>query len=167
MKIKKMSLITRLIIAIVIGILIGYLMPLWFCRFIITLAGLFSSFLKFVIPLMILSYVTVGIADLSQGAGKLLFITVLITYSSSLISGIFSFMVSKSLFRVFISPDVVNKIQTANNNPGLSVFFEISIPPVLDTISSVVLAFVFGLWLSSTKNKGNNNTNRKRYLITE
>lgn len=39
-----------------------------FCRFVVTLSGFFSTFLKFVIPLMILAYVTMGIADLSQGA---------------------------------------------------------------------------------------------------
>ena len=70
----KIGLVPRLIIAIILGILVGQYFPLWFCRGIVTLSGIFSSFLKFVIPLMILAYVTMGIADLSQGAGKLLLI---------------------------------------------------------------------------------------------
>lgn len=36
---------------------------------------------------MILAYVTMGIADLSQGAGKLLLITVALAYGSTLIAG--------------------------------------------------------------------------------
>ena len=69
---KKLGLVPKLIIAIILGILIGQFLPEEICRIVVTLSGLFSSFLKFVIPLMILAYVTMGIADLSQGAGKLL-----------------------------------------------------------------------------------------------
>ena len=47
---------------------------------------------------MILAYVTMGIADLSQGAGKLLLITVAIAYGSTLIAGTASFLVAGNLF---------------------------------------------------------------------
>lgn len=50
---------------------------MWFCRVVVTASSIFSSFLKFIIPLMIVAYVTMGIADLKSGAGKLLLITVL------------------------------------------------------------------------------------------
>ena len=49
---------------------------MWFCRVVVTASSIFSSFLKFIIPLMIVAYVTMGIADLKSGAGKLLLITV-------------------------------------------------------------------------------------------
>ena len=84
---KKLGLVPKLIIAIILGILIGQFLPEEICRIVVTLSGLFSSFLKFVIPLMILAYVTMGIADLSQGAGKLLLITVALAYGSTLIAG--------------------------------------------------------------------------------
>ena len=158
MKIKKMSLISKLIIASIAGILIGNFMPLWFCRTITTLSGFFSSFLKFIIPLMILSYVTIGIADLSQGAGKLLFITMTLTYGSTLISGVFSFLVSSRLFKSFMSPEIINKIQVSDNSQSVKALFELVFPPVLDTISSVVLSFIFGLWLSSIKNKNSDDS---------
>ena len=83
----KIGLVPKLIIAIIVGILFGQFLPEGFCRFVVTLSGFFSTFLKFVIPLMILAYVTMGIADLSQGAGKLLLITVALAYGSTLIAG--------------------------------------------------------------------------------
>ena len=46
----------------------------------VTLSSFFSQFLSFIIPLMILAYVTMGIANLKSGAGKLLLITVAIAY---------------------------------------------------------------------------------------
>ena len=61
----KLGLVPKLIVAIIIGIIIGQFMPEGFCRLIVTLSKIFSNFLKFVIPLMILSFVTTGIADIS------------------------------------------------------------------------------------------------------
>ena len=89
----KIGLVPKLIIAIIVGILFGQFLPEGFCRFVVTLSGFFSTFLKFVIPLMILAYVTMGIADLSQGAGKLLLITVALAYGSTLIAGSASYLV--------------------------------------------------------------------------
>ena len=71
---RKLGLLPKLIIAIVIGILFGQFLPVWFCRIVVTLSTIFSTFLSFVIPLMILAYVTMGIANLKSGAGRLLLV---------------------------------------------------------------------------------------------
>lgn len=106
----KIGLVPKLIIAIIVGILFGQFLPEGFCRFVVTLSGFFSTFLKFVIPLMILAYVTMGIADLSQGAGKLLLITVALAYGSTLIAGSASYLVSSSLFPHFMSEGALDQI---------------------------------------------------------
>ena len=142
----------KLIIAIVIGILIGQFLPESVCRFVVTLSGIFGSFLKFVIPLMILAYVTMGIADLSQGAGKLLLITVLIAYGSTLVAGSGSYLVSSTLFPSFISADALAQIEATAGN-SVDSFFSIALPPVIDTLSAVVLAFILGLCMSAMRGK--------------
>ena len=48
-----MGLIPKLIIAIIVGILFGSFMPEWFNRVVVTFSSIFSTFLSFVIPLMI------------------------------------------------------------------------------------------------------------------
>ena len=58
---RKLGLVPKLIIAIILGILIGQYAPLGLCSLIVTLSGIFSNFLKFVIPLMILAYVSTSI----------------------------------------------------------------------------------------------------------
>ena len=103
----KLGLVPKLIIAIIIGILIGSFLPLWFCRAVVTASGVFSAFLKFVIPLMILAYVTMGIADLENGAGTLMLITVALAYCSTLVAGSASFVVSANLFPHFMSADTI------------------------------------------------------------
>ena len=107
---KKLGLVPKLIIAIVLGVLIGQFLPESICRLVVTLSGFFSNFLKFVIPLMILAYVTMGIADLTQGAGKLLLITVGLAYGSTLIAGSASYLVSSNLFPHFMSADAMEQI---------------------------------------------------------
>ena len=149
---KKLGLVPKLIIAIILGILIGQFLPEEICRIVVTLSGLFSSFLKFVIPLMILAYVTMGIADLSQGAGKLLLITVALAYGSTLIAGTASFLVSINLFPSFMSADALDQI-AATADASLSPYFSISLQAILDTLSAVALAFILGLCLSSLRGK--------------
>lgn len=137
----KLGLLPKLVIAIVLGIIIGQFFPVWFCRVVVTASGIFSSFLKFIIPLMIVAYVTMGIADLKSGAGKLLIITVALAYGSTLIAGSASYLVSASLFPSFMSEGALEQIAATADN-SLASYLSISIPPILDTLSAVVLAFV-------------------------
>ena len=118
----KLGLVPKLIIAIISGILIGMYLPLWICQTVVTASGIFSTFLKFVIPLMIVAYVTMGIADLSQGAGKLLIITVILAYGSTLIAGSASFIISDTLFPSFMSADALEKIQAAGDKSVTGFF---------------------------------------------
>lgn len=154
MEIKKfkLGLVPKLFMAIIAGILIGQFLPEEICRLVVTLSGFFSSFLKFVIPLMILAYVTMGIADLSQGAGKLLLITVALAYSSTLIAGSCSYLVSSALFPHFMSEGALEQI-AATAGVSVESYFSLAIPPLLDTMSAVVLAFILGLCLSGMRGR--------------
>ena len=148
----KLGLLPKLLIAIVLGIIIGQFFPVWFCRVVVTASSIFSSFLKFIIPLMIVAYVTMGIADLKSGAGKLLLITVALAYGSTLIAGSASYLVSASLFPSFMSEGALEQIAATADN-SLASYISISIPPLLDTLSAVVLAFVLGLCMSTLRGK--------------
>ncbi|GHU89251.1 sodium:dicarboxylate symporter [Spirochaetia bacterium] len=148
----KLGLIPKLLIGIALGIVFGLVMPVWFNRVIITASTLFSAFLKFVIPLMILAFVTMGIADLSRGAGKLLLITAGIAYSSTLIFGTLAFGVAINLFPSFLTPEALTKIGDAEAGM-LSSYFTLAMPPVIDVLSAVILAFILGLCISSMRGK--------------
>ena len=149
---RKLGLLPKLIIAIIIGILFGQFLPVWSCRIVVTLSTIFSTFLSFVIPLMILAYVTMGIADLKSGAGKLLLITVCLAYCSTLIAGSGSYFVASTLFPSFMSADALEQIAATAGN-SLETYFSLDIPPLFDTLSAVVLAFVLGLCLSTLRGK--------------
>ena len=118
----------------------------------VTLSSFFSQFLSFIIPLMILAYVTMGIANLKSGAGKLLLITVAIAYCSTLIAGSASFFVADTLFPHFMSADALDKIAATAGN-SLEPYFSLEIPALMNTLSAVVTAFVLGLCMSSLRGK--------------
>lgn len=149
---EKTGLVPKLIIGIILGILIGSFCPEIVCRIVVTASGLFSTFLKFVIPMMILAYVTMGIADLSQGAGKLLAITAGLSYGSTLIAGSCAFLVAITLFPSFMDASALEQIAATAGNSVASLF-SISVTPILDTLAAVLLAFILGLSLSAMKGK--------------
>ncbi|GMO50303.1 MAG: dicarboxylate/amino acid:cation symporter [Treponemataceae bacterium] len=148
----KLGLAGKLLIAIVAGILLGLWAPVPINRIIITASTLFSSFLRFVIPLLILAFVTMGIADLSQGAGKLLGITAGISYTSSLIWGSAAFLAAISLFPSFMDPSVLATVGDPEAGM-LSPYFKIPLAPIMDVTAAVALAFILGLCLSAMRNE--------------
>lgn len=153
---KKLGLIPRLIIAIVLGIIIGAYLP--FARkeittVLVTISGLFGKFLSFIIPLMIVAFVTKGIADLSEGAGKLLLASVIIAYLSTLIAGTLSYTMARNLFGNFVTPELAEKIQAATSE-SLTPLFEIPLGPIIDVTAALVLAFMMGLSVSILRQKG-------------
>ena len=67
MKKIKIGLLPRIIIAIILGIAIGTVFPAPLVRIFVTFNGIFSEFLNFSIPLIIVGLVTVAIADIGKG----------------------------------------------------------------------------------------------------
>jgi len=149
----SIGLVPKLIIAIIAGILLGNFAPEFINRAVITVSTLFGSFLMFVIPLMILAFVTVGIANLTHGAGKLLGITTTMSYVSILIAGICAYFVSVNFFPALLDPSAVGLIGYMEAGM-LTPFFTVAIPPIFGVMPAIALAFIFGLCISVLRSKG-------------
>lgn len=150
---KKLGLVPKLIMGIIVGIIIGSYCPAPVIQVLVTISGLFSSFLSFVIPFIIIGFVTAGIADLATGAGKLLGITTGIAYGSTLIAGTLAFTVASALFPKFINAEVASQIGDPSAGQ-LSAIFSIPLEPMVDVTAAIVFAFMMGLGISSLRNKG-------------
>ena len=151
---KKMGLVRKLIIAIILGVLVGQMkfLPEFLLRIPVTFSSIFSSLLAFIIPLMILGFVIIGIADLTEGAGKLLGVTTALAYGSTLLAGGIAYLVASSIFPSFIKPELVEKITESGS--GLSTLFSIPLNPLLDVTGAIVFSFMFGIGISYLKGKG-------------
>lgn len=149
MNIKKkfhLGLLPRILIAILLGIVLGLFMPLPMVRFFATFNGIFSNFLQFLIPLIIIGLVVPAIADIGQGAGKLLLITALIAYCDTVFAGLFSYGASAAIFPKIIVGG--GGVEAVNEYESLEPFFTIQIPPMVDVMSSLVFAFTLGLGMA-------------------
>ena len=146
MKTFKIGLLPRILIAIVLGVLCGMFFPEWAVRCFVTFNSVFSHFLSFLIPLIIVGLVTPAIADIGKGAGKLLLITAMIAYGDTVFSGYLSYFVSTGIFPMLIDPaKATAAVATAGE---IEPFFTIEIPPLLDVMSALISAFVMGLGIS-------------------
>lgn len=149
---KKIGLVTRLLIGIAAGLLLGLVVPEFIIRLMATAGTIFGSYLNFIIPLMIVSFVATGIGHLtSGGAGRLLLVTVVIAYCSTIIAGSFAFAVDSALFPHFITSDIIDSFQETS---GITIepFLEFSLNPVFDVTTAIVLAFIFGIGIIALRN---------------
>lgn len=147
MKTLKIGLLTKIIIAIVLGIGIGLMAPSWMIRIFLTFNGIFSQFLGFIIPLIIVGLVTPAISDIGKTAGKMLLITVAIAYGSTILAGLISYLTGATLF-----PEMIQSGTTLDSIHGaeeLAPFFTVSIPPAMNVMTALVLAFTLGLGLAA------------------
>ena len=142
-----MKLLWRILAAIALGIGAGYVVPLWGARVFMTFNAIFSQFLGFLIPLLILGYVAPAIAEIGTKAGKMLAATALIAYAMTLASGWFAFGVSAWTFPMLIHPDgSVAALESGAAAP--EAFFTVEMPPLFGVMSALVLAFVMGLGMA-------------------
>ena len=142
----KIGLIARIIIAMVAGMLLGDVLPLWLTRVFITFNGLFSQFLGFIIPLLIVGLVAPAIADIGQKAGKLLLGTTALAYLATLISGFLSYFTGITFFPGLIESGTLPQSLAAANDA--TAYFSIEIAPLMGVMTALVLAFLLGLGMA-------------------
>lgn len=145
MKKIRVNLLVKILIAMVLGIGAGNCFPEWAGRIFITFNAIFSQFLGFLIPLIIVGFVVPAIADLGKNAGKMLVWTTLIAYVATLMSGLLSYGVGQSVFPHLISPSSVDEL---SGGKDLLPYFTVEIPPLMGVMTALVSAFTIGICLS-------------------
>ena len=149
---KKLALITKIFLFLILGIGIGLICGVNNIQFPIkilaTFSGLFSNFLSFVIPLIIIGFIVPGIASLGSKSGKGLIITTIIAYISTLLAGLLAYLIGSGLLPKLISGNVA----LSEGGKTVEPYFNIEIPAIMGVMSALVLAFVLGIGLSKIKN---------------
>ena len=155
---KKLGLLPKLLIAIVLGLVIGTI-----CQKIgdageliiqigATYNSIFGNFLNFCIPLIIIGFVIPGIADLGTGAGKTLAATTGVAYLSTIIAGSLAFVVDMALFPSLVHADMFMADAQNAEETALSGLFTIEMPPIMGVMEALLISFILGLGLTLIKN---------------
>lgn len=149
-----MKLIIRLVAGIIAGIVLGLLVPSagvveGLARVLITYQALFGQFINFTIPLIILFYIMSGVANLQEGSGRSLGVTIGLAYLSTIIAGSLAFFMASA----FIPGMVELGTLSTSEGTGLKPFVVMEIPPVMGVMTALLTAFAFGMGISAIKGK--------------
>ena len=128
------GLLPRIVIAIILGILFGNLLPGALVRLFVTFNAIFSEFLNFSIPLIIVGLVTIAIANIGKGAGKMLVVTALIAYGATLFSGFLSYFTGATIFPSLIETGV--PLEEVSEAQGILPYFSVAIPPLMNVMTA-------------------------------
>ncbi|MBR5399383.1 MAG: dicarboxylate/amino acid:cation symporter [Bacteroidales bacterium] len=149
----RLGLLPKVLIAIGLGILCSLFFPDWAAKAVATFNSLFSNFLGFIIPLLILGLVAPGIAEMGKGAGKLLLITVILAYVSTILAGYFSYFTCEAAYPSILVKDPNFALAALNEGAGIKPYFSIDMPPVFGVMTALILAFVLGLGAAYSKSE--------------
>lgn len=157
---RKLGLLPKLLIGIATGAIFGTFVAklqegflqsflIFVVRIFATFNSIFGSFLSFMIPLIILSLVAVGLADLGKKANKLFGITLALAYVSSIGAGFAAFLVGKALLPTFLSGVTIS----SEDYTGIVInpIFTIDMPVVFGVMTALILSFVIGLGMANIK----------------
>ena len=155
---KKLGLLPRLIIAIILGIVVGFGCKAINLPIIIELGatynGIFGNFINFCIPLIIIGFVVPGIADLGDGAGKTLALTTLVAYASTIIAGSLAFAVDTALFPHLVDAGMFMADAENAEHTVLGGLFTVEMPAIMGVMSALIISFILGLGIAVTKAEG-------------
>lgn len=143
------NLLFRVILAIVLGIVVGSVANEQFVAIFVTINALFSQFLGFIIPLIIVGLIIPSIGNLGNHAGKMVGVTALIAYGSTLFAGFLSYGISMAFFPNLLKNQTLSQI---SESEVIKPFFEIAIPPFMDVMAALVFAFIVGIGLAKIQN---------------
>ena len=148
MKNIKLGLFPKVVIAIVVGALLGLILPDVVVRILKTFNVIFAQLLKFVVPLLVLGLVTPSIANLGRGAGKMLLTVMIIAYCSTVCGALFSYGISGNLMPMYLTPGELSSEAVAEKE--FLPFINLKIPPICDIMTALVLSFVVGVGIIFT-----------------
>lgn len=134
----------RIIIAIIIGIALGHVIPMWMADIFATFNYIFSQFLGFLIPLIIIGFVTPAIADIGGKAGKMLLVTALLAYTATIMAGLISYFTASALFPSMLQGQSLASVVSAETVTP-KPFFTVDIPAPMAVTTALALAFMIGL----------------------
>ena len=156
----RMPIIVQVLLAILLGIIQGFFVPAWFVRIFVTFNEFFGQFIGFLVPLIILALVAESIANARHHAGRMLTVTLILVYASTFLSGMSSYFIGEVSLPYCIERESQLSLAPIRNGE-FAPFFTIQLPPALDVLSALLMAFMFGLGIRMK------NANAMRRGITE
>lgn len=148
----KYKLFIQIVLAIILGILIGQFTPYIVVEIFIALNILIGKFLAFSVPLIIIGFVVKGISSLGKSSGKMLALTTILSYVFMISASIISYIVAVKFFPMILNNDQSLLSDSVSLTTGnfISQISSIQINPIMDVVPALILSFIIGIGISAT-----------------
>ena len=134
------SLPARLLLAILIGILAGLVLPRGAMVVVVTAKYILGQIIMFCVPLIIIGFIAPSICKLGGGATRMLTVAVILAYASSVLAAFMS---------MFAGYAIIPHLNIITDPEGLrelpAVAFQLDIPQIMPVMSALVFSMLLGL----------------------
>lgn len=145
------SLLFRVIVAIILGIISSFFFPEWLARIFITFNSLFGGFLNFFVPILIFALITPAIAGLGRGAGNWLAITAGLAYGSTILAGAIAYIVALVAYPSMLGGQRLDTNVADVGEGALTPYFTIEMPAPFEVMTALLMAFCIGIAMTVVK----------------
>ena len=148
MKIIK-SLPFKLLVGVVLGILIGLVIPNGgILQVIVTVKYILNQLISFCVPLIIIGFIAPSIVKLGSNASRMLGVALLIAYVSSVGAALFSMAAG---YAIIPNLNIVSTVDGLKEVP--EAIFQLDIPAIMSVMSALVFSVLVGLAATWTNAK--------------
>ena len=141
------SLPAKLLLAMAVGILLGFALPESVMEIVVTAKYIMGQVITFCVPLIIIGFVAPSITRLGAHASRMLGVALVIAYSSSVLAALLS---AGAGYALIPHLHIADQVEGLNTLP--EVVFELNIPQIMPVMSALVLSVLVGLasvWTNS------------------
>lgn len=134
------SLLFKLLLGIVVGIGLGYIANESVILVVDAIKKILGDLIGYVVPLIILGFITPAIVSLKDNAGKILTVTLLICYISSVGAAMMSLFAGRMIIP---NLNIVSHVGEGNIIPESS--FALTIDPIMPVMTALITSILIGL----------------------
>ena len=142
------SLPFRLIVALLIGILLGQVFGEGVMKVVVSLQYIMGQLITFCVPLIVIGFIAPSITRMGNNASKMLGLAVVLAYTSSICA---AFMSTAAGYALIPHLSIATDIEGLKDLPP--VVFELNIPQIMPVMSALVFSLLLGLAAVWTKSK--------------
>ena len=142
------SLPFRLLIALVIGILLGQVFGEVPMKVVVSLQYILGQLIMFCVPLIVIGFIAPSITRMGNNASRMLGVAVVIAYLSSICA---AFMSTAAGYGLIPHLSIVTDVEGLRDLPP--VIFQLNIPQIMSVMSALAFALLVGLAAVWTKSK--------------
>lgn len=135
-----------LLVAVIVGIVVGLVANVEVMNVVVVLKYILGQLINFCVPLIIIGFIAPSITSLGQNVSRILTVAVLLAYISS---------IGAAFFSMGAGYGIIPHLSIVSDPEGLrevpEVIFQLDIPQIMSVMSALVLSILLGLAVVWTK----------------